>query len=725
MAFNITVRSHVDTSGSGGLSEGLHTIDRADVPTYETQIDNNDITFFLPIVDIRGLNRELNQQIKNLYLSDEEVASSGGSGITISDDAYSSIGWNANLDGASKNALRDKFETFGTMSTQDADGVIITGGSVRVSFPGISLEAFGGNDLIVKANDAALTANRNLSIVVNDANRGIDLSGDLILTNDATIEGVNTGDVTLAGETYLSRSAQIITANSVNLSGTHVTGILAAGRFPALTGDVTTSSGSVATTIATGAVSLAKMANMATSSLIYRKTAGSGVPEVNTLATLKTDLGLTGTNSGDLTLAGENYLSIASQVVTANAVNLSGTHVTGTLAAGRFPALTGDVTTSAGSLATTIANNAVTLAKMATVATASVLGRNTAGTGNVEVLTTLPTGVMPAFTGDVTNLAGSLATTIASGAVSLGKMANLAANSIIGNNTGLSATPIALTASQVRSLLSLVVGTNVQAWDADLDTLAGLTATTDNFIVSVASAWASRTPAQVKTTLSINNVENTAISTWAGSTNITTLGTVTTGTWSGTGISIAKGGTNATSADYASNGLLRYNGTKFISGSGLSYDGSTLTQTLGDGVATQNMYLVGGGTNLAFQKDAANTISWAIGLSTPGSTAGSDFVFSSWAPFVYSERLRFTTSQITLSDNYNIATNTTTGTKIGTSTSQKIGFWNKTPIVQPTTAVTGATVAGSGGTALTTNSTFDGYTVAKVVAALRNIGLLA
>jgi hypothetical protein len=47
------------------------------------------------------------------------------------------------------------------------------------------------------------------------------------------------------------------------------------------------------------AITLAKMANIATSSLIYRKTAGSGVPEVQTLATLKTDLGLTGTNSGN------------------------------------------------------------------------------------------------------------------------------------------------------------------------------------------------------------------------------------------------------------------------------------------------------------------------------------------------------------------------------------------------------------------------------------------
>lgn len=70
---------------------------------------------------------------------------------------------------------------------------------------------------------------------------------------------------------------------------------------PNHSGDVT-SSGDGATTIAAGAVTLAKMANMATASLIYRKTAEAGAPEVNTLATLKTDLGLTGTNSGDETV---------------------------------------------------------------------------------------------------------------------------------------------------------------------------------------------------------------------------------------------------------------------------------------------------------------------------------------------------------------------------------------------------------------------------------------
>ncbi len=66
-------------------------------------------------------------------------------------------------------------------------------------------------------------------------------------------------------------------------------------------GDITVSSSGSVWTIDNAAVTLAKQADMATSSLVYRKTASAGAPEINTLATLKTDLGLTGINSGDQT----------------------------------------------------------------------------------------------------------------------------------------------------------------------------------------------------------------------------------------------------------------------------------------------------------------------------------------------------------------------------------------------------------------------------------------
>ncbi len=130
-----------------------------------------------------------------------------------------------------------------------------------------------------------------------------------------TATGTNTGDVTLAG-----------TPNYITIAGQVITRAL---------------------------IALTHMADVATGTIFYRKTAGTGSPEVQTLATLKTDLGLTGTNSGDQTIT-----------------------------------LTGDVTGSGtGSFAATIANAAVTLAKMANMATASVFYRKTAGSGAPEVQT--------------------------------------------------------------------------------------------------------------------------------------------------------------------------------------------------------------------------------------------------------------------------------------------------------------------------------------------------
>lgn len=153
-----------------------------------------------------------------------------------------------------------------------------------------------------------------------------------------------------------------------------------------LTGDVTGSgAGSFAATIAAGAVSLAKMANMATGSLFYRKTAGTGAPEVQTLATLKTDLGLTGTNSGDQTIT-----------------------------------LTGDVTGSGtGSFAATIAADAVTFAKMQNVASGVLIGRSTASTGDMETISvgsglTLSGGTLTA-TGGGTGTVTSVSVTSANG----------------------------------------------------------------------------------------------------------------------------------------------------------------------------------------------------------------------------------------------------------------------------------------------------------------------
>ena len=82
------------------------------------------------------------------------------------------------------------------------------------------------------------------------------------------------------------------------------------------------------------------------------------------------------------------------------------------------------------------------------------------------------------------------------------------------------------------------------------------------------------------------------------------------------------------------------------------------------------------------------------------------------------------TGGITVGDAKNFVVGATTGTKFGTATSQKIGFWNTAPIVQPTTAFAAATFTANSGTAVNDASTFDGYTLKQVVKALRSEGLL-
>jgi hypothetical protein len=79
----------------------------------------------------------------------------------------------------------------------------------------------------------------------------------------------------------------------------------------------------------------------------------------------------------------------------------------------------------------------------------------------------------------------------------------------------------------------------------------------------------------------------------------------------------------------------------------------------------------------------------------------------------------------TIADAKNIILLTTTGTKIGTATSQKLSFWNATPIVQPTTAVAASTFVTNTSLIADDTATFDGYTIGQVVKALRNAGLLA
>jgi hypothetical protein len=85
----------------------------------------------------------------------------------------------------------------------------------------------------------------------------------------------------------------------------------------------------------------------------------------------------------------------------------------------------------------------------------------------------------------------------------------------------------------------------------------------------------------------------------------------------------------------------------------------------------------------------------------------------------------FGTTALTVGDANNIAVGTTTGTKIGTAASQKLAFWDKTPVVQPTTSISEAAFVADSGGSIHPSSTFGGYTIAQIAQALIDVGILA
>lgn len=102
-----------------------------------------------------------------------------------------------------------------------------------------------------------------------------------------------------------------------------------------------------------------------------------------------------------------------------------------------------------------------------------------------------------------------------------------------------------------------------------------------------------------------------------------------------------------------------------------------------DDVTNASLY---GGTNARMEMYATEDFT--------ATAQGSEIAFTTIVPgsTTASERLRISSTAVTLADAGNIVLGTTTGTKIGTATTQKLGFWNATPVAQPAVyTVSGAT----------------------------------
>ena len=95
------------------------------------------------------------------------------------------------------------------------------------------------------------------------------------------------------------------------------------------------------------------------------------------------------------------------------------------------------------------------------------------------------------------------------------------------------------------------------------------------------------------------------------------------------------------------------------------------------------------------------------------------------ASLIKSDRFTFQ-RLIQILDGRNIQLGKGTGTKIGTETTQKLGFFNKTPVIQQTTTSQTAATFSSNGSGITNDAaTWDGYTVGDIVAILKAFGLIA
>ena len=501
------------------------------------------------------------------------------------------------------------------------------------------------------------TANRTYSYP--DTSGTVALIGATQTLTNKTLTTPTIGDFTNANHTHTN------SANGGLLDGSAIgTGYISAGRLPAFSGDVSTSAGSAVTALA----------NVGASGT-YTKVTTDAKGRVTSGAALSTT---------DLPT-----------------VDLSGSMVSGTLAAARMPALTGDVTTSAGAVATTLA--AVGTAGTYTKVTTDSKGRVTSGTtlSSTDIpslsyisstATQSPNKVLAGPSSGSTAAAPTFRSLVAADIPSLAYVTSVGISlptifSITGSPVTSSGTLTATLANQsANTFLAAPNGSS------GTPTFRALVSADISSILAAPPAIGGTTPASGSfTTLTSTALSSNPSANVAG----LTIGAQTSsynasgGVYPGLNLvrAVTLSGASTTAIDTAIAPILSSssaNITGYFTPLGiLSYTAASYTGTIAsmDGIHIQSGAKLGG--------------TWTVqtGLYIENITSGAT--------------------------NYAIYTNAG-AIRLGGN----IGFYGNTPVAQQSNPGGSSAFLVGAGTSITIGSTFDGYTVAQVVKALRNYGLL-
>ena len=234
----------------------------------------------------------------------------------------------------------------------------------------------------------------------------------------------------------------------------------------------------------------------------------------------------------------------------------------------------------------------------------------TNGTGGLSWIPTIPASFFPALSGDVTTTQGSLSTAIGTGAVTLVKMANLTANSIIGNNTASPATPIALSASQVKTLLTIT--------NTDVSGLGTMSTQNANGVAITGGTFDGST---VNVTTGINTGATGGTQRIDASGNLVNIGNITASGNVGIGTTAPGYAVNiAGSLNISSGNAFYINSVSVLNGTtlGNGITGSSLTST---GALTGGSVDSGFGTITTANTITGTTINGSTGINT-GAVAG-------------------------------------------------------------------------------------------------------